>query len=145
MSGICKLQITETIEELKSLLNEQTTASSFQKIQALYLFKLAKITTVKDLAVTIGVNRITLQRWLKKYRTQGLKGLLKINHSGGRKPTITPQICASLEQRLKDPNKGFKSYNEIQEWIYQEYHIQASYKSIYATVRYRLKTTLSPH
>ena len=65
MAGVCKLSITETIEELKSLLNEQKTASGFQKIQALYLFKICQIKTVKELAMTIGVNPITVQRWLR--------------------------------------------------------------------------------
>jgi len=47
MAGVCRLSITETIEELKSLLTEQKTASGFQKIQALYLFKISQIKTVK--------------------------------------------------------------------------------------------------
>ncbi|WP_445240706.1 hypothetical protein [Microcoleus vaginatus] len=54
MAGVCKLSITETIEELKNLLTEQKTASGFQKIQALYLFKICHVKTVKELAMTIG-------------------------------------------------------------------------------------------
>lgn len=142
MAGVCKLNITETVEELKNLLTTQKTASGFQKIQALYLFKISQVKTVKDLALLIGVNRITIQRWLKKYRTQGLKGLLTVHHSGGRKPTIPPQVYAGLEERLKDPKNGFKTYSEIQDWLTKEYDITASYKAIYATVRYRLKGRL---
>lgn len=142
MTGVCRLDIKETPEQLKTLLNEQKTVSSFQKIQALYLFKISQVTTVKDLARTIGVNRITMQRWLKKYRTHGLTGLLKSKRKGGRKPTITPQVRAVLAQRLKDPQQGFKSYVEIQEWLLQEYNIDASYKAVYSTVRYQLKAQL---
>ncbi|MGE5656079.1 MAG: helix-turn-helix domain-containing protein [Actinomycetota bacterium] len=142
MAGVCKLNIRETVEELKTLLNEQKTASGFQKIQALYLFKISQVKTVKDLARTIGVNRITVQRWLQKYRTHGLTGLLKPKHRGGRKPAIPPQARAVLEQRLNDPQQSFKSYGEIQEWLHEEYNIDASYKAVYATVRYQLKTKL---
>ena len=142
MAGVCRLDITETPEQLKILLNEQKTASGFQKIQALYLFKISQVTTVKDLARTIGVNRITVQRWLKKYRTQGLTGLLKPKRQGGRKPTIPAHARAVLEQRLNDPQQGFKSYGEIQEWLHQEYNINASYKAVYSTVRYQLKAKL---
>jgi len=142
MAGVCKLSITETIEELKSLLNEQT-ASGFQKNQALYLFKICQVKTVKELAMTIGVNRITVQRWLRKYRSDGLEGLLETKHSGGRKPAIPPLARASLAMRLSDPHKGFKSYGEIQEWLQQEYSIEASYKAVYATVRYQLKAKLT--
>ncbi|TAG70225.1 MAG: helix-turn-helix domain-containing protein [Oscillatoriales cyanobacterium] len=130
MAGVCKLSITETTEELKSLLTEQKTASGFQKIQALYLFKICHVKTVKELAMTIGVNRITVQRWLRKYRSDGLEGLLETAR-------------ASLAMRLSDPQKGFKSYGEIQEWLQQEYSIEASYKAVYATVRYQLKGKLT--
>jgi transposase len=143
MSGVCKLSITETIEELKSLLTEQKTANGFQKIQALYLFKIAQVKTVKELALTIGVNRITVQRWLRKYRSDGLDGLLETKHSGGRKPAIPPMARASLAVRLSDPQKGFRTYGEIQEWLQQEYNIDASYKAVYATVRYQLKGKLT--
>ncbi|HLO52110.1 MAG TPA: helix-turn-helix domain-containing protein [Kamptonema sp.] len=143
MAGVCKLDITETAEELKSLLTEQKTVSGFQKIQALYLFKIGQVKRVKDLAVTIGVNRITLQRWLKKYRTHGLSGLLEAKHSGGRKPAISAEARAGLELRLNDPQKGFKTYREVQEWLLYEYNIEVSYKAVYATVRYQLKAKLT--
>lgn len=143
MAGVCKLDIAETAEELRSLLTEQKTVSGFQKIQALYLFKICQVKTVKSLAVAIGVNRITVQRWLKKYRTHGLSGLLEAKHSGGRKPAISDAARAGLEIRLKDPQEGFKSYREIQEWLLDEYNIKASYKAVYATVRYQLKAKLT--
>ncbi|WP_157135597.1 MULTISPECIES: helix-turn-helix domain-containing protein [Kamptonema] len=143
MVGVCKIEIAETAEELKSLLTKQKTASSFQKIQALYLLKSCQVKTVKDLALTIGVNRITVQRWLKKYRTHGLYGLLETKHSGGRKPAIPAKARADLKLRLSDPQKSFKSYAEIQEWLQQEYNINASYKAVYATVRYQLKAKLA--
>ena len=43
MAGVCKIEITETVPELKTLLNHQKTVSGFQKIQALYLFKIGQI------------------------------------------------------------------------------------------------------
>ena len=142
MTGVCKIEIAETAEELKSLLTKQKTATSFQKIQALYLFKISQIKTVKELALTLGVNRITVQRWLKKYRTYGLSGLLEMKHGGGRKPAIPVAARVGLELRLNDPQKSFKSYGEIQEWLQQEYNIKPSYKAVYATVRYQLKAKL---
>ena len=116
MAGVCKLSITETSEELKNLLTEQKTASGFQKIQALYLFKICHVKTVKELAMTIGVNRITVQRWLRKYRSYGLEGLLETKHSGWRKagdsssgPRLVWQCAsATLRKALKAMEK-FKS------------------------------------
>jgi transposase len=141
MTGVCKLDITETSEELKSLLQEQKSASNFQKVQALYLFKIGQVKTVKDLAVTLGRNRITVQRWLHTYRTEGLAGLLKVKHGGGRKPVIPEAAMAGLQKRLQDPN-SFSSYGEIQTWLQSEYGLDVSYKVVYATVRYKLKAGL---
>ena len=143
MAGVCKLDIAETTEELKILLTEQKTVSNFQKIQALYLFKISQVKTVKDLAVAIGVNRITLQRWLRKYRTHGLSGLLETKHSGGRKPVISAAARTALEIYLQDPQNSFKSYREIQQWLLDEYNIEVSYKAVYATVKYQLKIQLT--
>ncbi|NEP46043.1 MAG: helix-turn-helix domain-containing protein, partial [Okeania sp. SIO2H7] len=72
MAGVCKLEIEETAEELKKLLTNQKTAGGFQKIQALYLLKIGQVKTVKELALTLGVNRITVQRWLRQYRADGI-------------------------------------------------------------------------
>ena len=143
MAGVCKLEIRETVPQLKALLNDQKTASGFQKIQALYLFKIGQVTTVKELAITLGVNRITVQRWLRQYRSQGMAGLLEVKQSGGRKPAIPADARAGLQQRLNDPHNNFKSYGEIQKWLQEEYNINASYKAVYATVRYQLKGKLS--
>ena len=142
MAGVCKIEITETVPELKTLLNHQKTVSGFQKIQALYLFKIGQVVTVKELAITLGVNRITVQRWLRQYRREGLLGLLKVKQSGGRKPVISAEARDKLEKRLSDPDNGFQSYGEIQTWLQEEYNINASYKAVYATVRYHLKSKL---
>lgn len=139
MAGVCKLDINETAEELKKLLTNQKTAGGFQKIQGLYLLKIGQVKTVKELAVTLGVNRITVQRWLRQYRTDGLSGLLKAKQGGGRKPAIPPEVQGSLEKQLEDPNNNFKTYGDIQKWLLEEYNLNVSYKAVYSTVRYNLK------
>ena len=114
MAGVCKIEITETVQ----------------------------VATVKELAITLGVNRITVQRWLRQYRREGLLGLLQVKQSGGRKPAISAEVRDQLEKRLNDPDNGFQSYGEIQTWLQEEYNINASYKAVYATVRYHLKSKL---
>jgi transposase len=141
MAKLCQLQITETTEELKALLAQQNTASSREKIQALYLFKIGQVKTVKELAQVMGRNRITLQRWWRTYRREGIAGLLCVRHSGGRQKVIPPEAIKGLLQRLQQPD-GFKSYVEIQTWLSQEYGVNASYKVVHDTVRYKLQTQL---
>ncbi|MEB3343272.1 helix-turn-helix domain-containing protein [Okeania sp.] len=142
MAGVYKIEITETALELKKLLNHQKTASGFQKIQALYLLKIGQVGTVTELAVILAVNRITVQRWLKQYRREGIQGLLQVKQNGGRKPAIPAEARAQLEKRLNDPDNSFESYGEIQTWLQEECNVNVSYKAIYATVRYQLKSKL---
>ncbi len=144
MPGVCKLEITETVEELKTLLAQQKTASGFQKVQAIYLLKIAQVKTVKELALTLGVNRITVQRWLKTYREQGISALLKGKHCCGRKPIISPEILADLKQCLSQSDHGFKTYCEIQNWLKQKYDLEVSYKVVYGTIRYQLNLRINP-
>lgn len=68
MSGVVKINTTETANELKGLLKQQKTGSAKERIQALYLLKTQQVETVQHLAVVIGRERITLQRWLRLYR-----------------------------------------------------------------------------
>ncbi len=72
MAGVFKLEITETAEQLKRLLNEQKTVEGKERVQALYLLKRGQVKTIQQLAVVMGRDRTTAQRWLRKYRQGGI-------------------------------------------------------------------------
>jgi transposase-like protein len=76
MCGVVKIDITESVETLKTLLIQQKTAFGKERIQALYLLKSRQAETVQHLAVILGRNRVTVQRWLRQYRVGGLPKLL---------------------------------------------------------------------
>jgi len=69
MSGRVKLNISEST--LKTLLGQQKTASGKERVQALYLLKTKQVETVQHLAVVLGRNRVTVQRWLSQYQVVG--------------------------------------------------------------------------
>ncbi|MSV01166.1 helix-turn-helix domain-containing protein, partial [Staphylococcus aureus] len=117
MCGVVKIDITESVETLKTLLIQQKTAFGKERIQALYLLKSRQAETVQHLAVILGRNRVTVQRWLRQYRVGGLPKLLEVRKSKGRPMVIPKQAIACLEKELKDP-EGFCSYGEVQTWLY---------------------------
>lgn len=141
MAGICKVKIIETAAELKSLLSQQKTVCGYERVQALYLLKIGRIETVKDLATAIGRDRTTVQRWLRTYRQEGIEALLKINRRGGSKSRLPEWAVMALEQRLSDP-QGFSSYQEVRSWLQSTLGIEVSYKVVYLTVHYKLKAKL---
>lgn len=141
MAGVFKLDITETVDELKSLLGEQKTAFGKERVQALYLLKLKKVKTIQELAQNLGRDRTTIQRWLRRYRQGGVSGLLKLQSRWGRKPGIPQWAEKALNKRLQE-REGFHSYGEIQQWLERTLGVSVSYQVVHRTVHYKLKGKL---
>ena len=83
----------------------------------------------------------TVTRWLQKYRTGGLSGLLEIKKAAGAKRKINDDAIAALIQELKT-GKGFSSYGGIVEWLKKEHGLDTEYGTVYALVRYGLGAKL---
>jgi hypothetical protein len=84
MSGVPKIEIAESVENLKSLMKQQKTGLGYAKIQTLYLLKINAVETINHLAVIIGRGESTIHRWLQYYRKGGLEKLLEEPPKTGR-------------------------------------------------------------
>ncbi len=142
MPGAFKLDIQETADELKTLLAKQTTSTGRERVHALYLLKTGKVETMTGLADLLGRDISTVFRWFQRYRSKGLEGLLTIPRNQGRKPTIPQEVIDQLRDKLLQSPNQFRSYTEIQTWLKQEYGVNASYKVVHETIRYKLKIKL---
>ena len=141
MSGVCKINIVESAQTLKTLLAQQKTAIGKERVQALYLLKTRQIETVQHLAVCLGRDRVTVQRWLRQYRQGGLQEMLVVGKSKGRPKAIPDWAIKRLQQELSDP-EGFESYKEVQIWLEAVLGIEANYHTVHNLVRYKLKAKL---
>jgi transposase len=137
MSGVYKLEIAESEEELKELLRQQKTASGKERIQVLYLLKSHRAETITAVAEILGRNRVTVQEWLKEYRLGGLKRMLTPKPRKGRSRQLPGWAKEALEKRLSS-EEGFNSYGESVEWLEEKLGIQAKYKTVYGWVHYYL-------
>ena len=142
MSRTLHIEITESAEELKRIMNEQTRAKFRERLQILYWIKTGLFESLQELADHLGRSKSVIVKWLKLYRTQGLVGLLKWNYHGGRRSALSEAVLAERQQRLNDPTTGFYSYGEIKHWILEEQGLDIPYSTIHRTVRYRLKAKL---
>lgn len=141
MSGVVKINITESPETLKTLLSDQKDRRHFERVQALYLLKSRQVETVQHLAAVIGRHRTTIQEWLRRYRCGGLPALLKLPQPSGR-PTAIPQWAIErLKVELKDP-EGFASYGEVKLWLEAGLGVQANYDVVHHLVHDKLKAKL---
>lgn len=141
MSGVSKIEIHETAQDLLQLMKAQKHLPQRSRVQALYLLKSAEATSITQAARIVGYDRSTVQRWLACYQRSGLTALLQIRHGGGRKGAIPPWAQAKLKARLQQP-RGFASYGDIVTWLASECGICVNYWVVYDLVRRRWKAKL---
>ncbi|MCF2971472.1 helix-turn-helix domain-containing protein [Synechococcus sp. Nb3U1] len=141
MSGVLKIDIAETAEELKAVLEQQQRSSQRRKVQVLWWLKTGQAKRVEQLAQLSGCHRTTVSRWLSQYRQSGLEGLVEVASRSGRPRAISGEVLASLERELQDP-EGFSSYGAVQQWLAAVHGQRVPYKTVHKTVRYRLKAKL---
>lgn len=96
MSGVPKIEIAESVEELKLLMKQQKTGLGYAKVQSLYLLKINAVETIKHLAVIVGRGESTIHSWLHVYKTGGLSLLLKEPLKTGRPKTLLAPINAQI-------------------------------------------------
>jgi transposase len=141
MSGVPKIEITESVETLKSLMKRQKTALNHAKVQSLYLLKINVAETVRYLAVIMGRSESTIHYWLQLYKTGGMSKLLEEPPQTGRPKKLEIETIAKIQQELSE-SEGFNSYKEIQLWLKVCQDIEISYPTIHRIVRYELKGKL---
>ena len=142
MSGVVKIEITESAETLKKLLINALTPKEKEKILTIYWLKTETVTIVQEIAKMLSRHRTTIQNWLRKYRSGGLNRLLKLNQQKlGRPSLFSNQALEKLKEKLNNP-EGFQSYGEIQGWLNTNFKIEAAYKTVHKLVRYKLKAKL---
>ncbi len=140
MTGVYKLEIQESQDELKELLRNQKTASDKERVQLLHLLKSEQAKTLQQAAAILGRHRVTIQTWARAYRQGGLKQLLSHKPHPGGQSTLPNWAAAKLKQRLEQP-EGFESYEAIRQWLATELGIEAPYKTVHKWVYYRLKAS----
>ena len=142
MPGIYKLEIQESVEDLKKLMHQQQKTQAKERIQVLYLLKTQQAQTVTQAADLIGRHRVTVQAWLSLYRGGGINAMLAIKPRPGRKASIPTWAVEALAKKLQEEPEGFQSYQHIQQWLAQSLGVQASYFVVYQLVCYKLKAKL---
>ena len=91
MSSVVKIEILETVDELRELLRSNETKEVRERVQALYWLKSGQVKTTKAIASLIGKHRVTVSRWLSNYKVEGMNALLTKGKSSGRKRNLVRQ------------------------------------------------------
>ena len=142
MSRVFKLDVSESEEELKSLLKQERNTRKRERLQFLYWYKSGQVATRRELGTLLNRSQIAMGHWIKRYRDQGLQGLLHLNYQGGNLvPSIPVEIQRELKEKLTQP-EGMISYKAIQVWLKETHRLEVPYSTVFGTVKYRLKAHL---
>lgn len=128
MSAPINITVSETVEELKSLLGK---TSDYLKPRLRMLIQIAKGTAISsELAVKTGISISTILVYKKKYREGGLKALLNDNRGGDKRSGLSAEQKQKIEAKLSDPKNGLRSYIEAQAWLKTELGIEKEYHAV---------------
>lgn len=142
MVGVTSIEVKESLDDLAQWVRQAQTSTVKERLQVLYWLKQENAPSISAIARAIGKHRNTLQTWLSMYREGGVAAMLEIQKSPGGVRVIPSWAEEALAKRLQQPNQGFGSYGEVQQWLAQTLGIEAEYHTVYQMTRYRLKAKL---
>lgn len=142
MAGITSIDVKESLDDLAERLRQAKLLTDKERLQVLYWLKQENAPSISAIAQAVGKHRNTLQTWLSLYRNGGVAAMLEIKKSPGGVRVIPQWAETALAKRLREPEHGFKSYGQVQQWLVEKLGVEAEYHAVYQMTRYRLKAKL---
>jgi len=142
MGKTARLDISESLTELKSLLSRQKTLKGEKRVKSLIYIKMDKFRTRQEVSYFLGVHIRTLERWLNNYKLGGINELLYDKPKNKRSKIITSEIHQGLAQRVNDPHNPFLGYWDAQIWVHKKYGVDVKYQRIREYLKQHFKTKL---
>jgi transposase len=100
--------------ELEAAWPEHTSAWARQRLMVLKLVA-QHVLSAEQIATAVGVGRRTVFRYLEKFQSGGVAGLLQREHKGGVKPTLAGADREAFLVQLREGK--FRRAKEAQAWI----------------------------
>lgn len=130
MANALKIVVKETLSELKKLLKSSSPHQT-PKLKMLMVIKQSEVDLNKnELANQVGVNPNSIQKWRKKYQSDGLKGLLSDGRIGFKPSIISKEAHEQIRIKLHNPEGAFTSFKDLQHWVDTEFKKGINYNSL---------------
>lgn len=116
------------VAELEAAWREPTSAWARQRLMVLKLVA-QHVLNAGQIAAAAGVSRRSVFRYLDKFLTGGVAGLLQRAHKGGAKPTLTGADREAFLGQLREGK--FRRAKEAQAWIEAQTKRRLALSSVY--------------
>jgi transposase len=134
--------IIEGEKKILALMRKEKNGKKMQKLQMLYLLTTGQAKNRTEVSEMIGVSTKTIGKWINKYESGGVKGVLKTKARGGTKSSLPKEVIEAMKEQLSQP-EGFLSYNQLKSWVEEKFAIVTTYWVIYYTATVILKSRLA--
>jgi len=136
------LIVRESVKELRQLQKNQP-ASIVKRIAMLIELKKSSVSISKrDLAVRIGVNHNSIQKWRTLYRKEGINAIVTHNRVGFKPSLINEKEHKQLEKLLSNPTNGLRGYKELLDWVEKEFSKKIKYTTLFEYVKRHFGTKI---
>lgn len=142
MPKYATIDIAESLEFLGKLHARYKEERTRKRINMLIHLKENTFRTRQELSDSLSIGKRTLERWVKKYESQGIETFLGKESRNKKSKFINDSIEADLIKKLHDPYDSFTSYVDIQNWLLQEHQCDIKYDNLYYYLRTHFKTKL---
>jgi len=137
-----QLIVKESVKELRQL-QKNKPASIVKRIAMLIeLKKNGSGISKRDLAVRIGVNHNSVQKWRTLYSKGGINAIITHNRVGFKPSLINEKEHKQLEKLLSNPTNGLRGHKELLEWVEKEFSKKLKYTTLFEYVRRHFGTKI---
>ena len=134
--------IKESVEELKRLRKKQDSLYKERRLFWLQLLKESNSISREVSSEKAGIGLRTQERWIKKYLSSGVEGLLRDSPNLKKSKIITEEIHKGLCERVNSSKNPFLGYWDAKDWVLSEYGVEITYHWIRAYLIKHFKTKL---
>lgn len=124
--------VKESIEVLKDFKKKASCNLISNRMSMLIVLKKHESTGIskRELALKVGINQNSAQKWRTLYVNQGIEGLLQHGRIGFKPSVFSKEQHTALETKLKDPKNGLRGYVELLSWAETEFKTTFKYNTI---------------
>jgi transposase len=119
--------IKERYSELINLRKKQTSYRIEKRVIWLIELQKKRFKTRESLATYLDINLRTQERWIERYISGGIEGLLIDKPKNIKSRIITKDIHQGLEKKVNSSDNPLLGYWDAVDWVKSEYGVSVSY------------------
>ncbi|WP_346883900.1 helix-turn-helix domain-containing protein [uncultured Algibacter sp.] len=132
MSKRKAFKVVESLEEIKKLRSKQFLLYKARRLLWLQVLKEPNKITRERSSKKSGISLRTQERWIERYNSGGIEGLLNDAPNLKKSKIITQEIHQGLSKRVNSSDNPFLGYWDAKDWILSEYGVDITYHWIRA-------------